>query len=96
VQVQRPLGPADRVRLAPAATRTLGSDLYVNVGGATASVKCLTGSGPELWYAFEAGMTIAEVTQQQVLRTGAPSADVEAHVVQFAASLIDAGLATPA
>lgn len=96
MELQRPLDPSTRVSLAPAATRMLGADLYVNVGGATASVKCITGSGAELWSAFGQGLTIAEVAARHAARTGAPVAEVEADVLRFATVLVEANLAEPA
>ena len=44
------LDPSARLRIVPAATRMLGSDLLVNHGGATAPVQRLVGSGPELLF----------------------------------------------
>jgi hypothetical protein len=93
VEAQRPIDSSARVRLAPAATRMLGADLFVNVGGATAPVKRLMGSGPELWWGFSQGLTIAEVAAQHQARTGVPYADVEARVQRFASELVDANLA---
>lgn len=88
----RPLDASARVTLAPAATRRLGTDLYVNVGGANATVKCLTGSGPELWWSFGQGLTIAEAAALEAARTNTPVVEVEDHVLAFAAVLVEAGL----
>jgi hypothetical protein len=93
VPVPRPLEPSDRLRLAQAATRELGSDLLVSVGGATRPVEQLRGSGPELWRAFGAGSTIGEAAALLAERTEAPEDAVEPHVLEFAASLVSAGLA---
>jgi hypothetical protein len=93
VDGNRPIDTSSRVQLAPAATRRLGTDLYVNAGGATASVKCLTGSGPELWWAFGQGLSIAEAAALHAAGTPVPIAEVEAHVVRFVAVLVDANLA---
>lgn len=87
---------SDWVRLAPAATRVVGSDLLVNAGGATGSVERLVGSGPELWWAFDQGLTLGEAAARLTARTGAPPDVVEAHVLKFAAALVEAGLAEPA
>jgi hypothetical protein len=87
------LEPSDRLRLARCATRRLGADLLVNVGGATGSVERLTGGGPELWGYFGAGLTIADAAARVAERTGAPVADVEPHVLDYAEALVGAGLA---
>ena len=52
MEAERRINRSTRFRLAPAATRRLGSDLLVNAGGATASVQRLMGTGPELWECF--------------------------------------------
>jgi hypothetical protein len=89
------LGPADRVRLVPCATRRLGADLLVNVGGATGRVERLTGVGPELWGYFGAGLTIAEAAARVAERVGDVAAGVESDVLDYAAALVRAGLAEP-
>lgn len=89
---QRPIDRSTRFRLAPAATRQLGSDLLVNAGGATASVQRLMGTGPELWECFARGFTVAEAVVQLAARDGAPD-DLEANVVAFGTSLVRAHLA---
>lgn len=96
MELTRALAPSDRLRLAPAATRALGPDLLVSVGGATRSVERLAGSGPDLWRSFGAGLTIGEAARHLAEQTGAAPARVEAHVVEFAAALVAAGLAEPA
>jgi Coenzyme PQQ synthesis protein D (PqqD) len=89
----RAFEPSDRLRLAPSATRRLGPDLLVNVGGATRPVERLTGTGPELWASFAAGITLGEAAARLAQRAGATLATVEPHVLEFAAALVDAGLA---
>lgn len=91
--LSRPLGPDDRLHLAVAATRRLGADLLVNVGGATRSVERLTGSGPELWQSFGEGLTLGDTAFRLAERTGADLAVVEPHVVAFATRLVEADLA---
>jgi hypothetical protein len=95
VELTRALSPASRLRLAPAATRAIGADLLVSVGGATRPVERLAGSGPELWRAFGDGLTIAEAARLLAERTGSPPERVEAHVLEFAATLIAGDLAEP-
>jgi hypothetical protein len=87
------VGPADRLRLVPCATRRLGDDLLVNVGGATRPVERLTGIGPELWACLGAGLTIAEATARVAARTGATAGTIERQVVDYAEALVRAGLA---
>lgn len=89
----RPLGPDDRLHLAVAATRRLGGDLLVNVGGATRAVERLTGSGPELWQSFGEGLSLGDAAFRLAERTGADLEVVEPHVVAFATRLVDAELA---
>jgi hypothetical protein len=89
----RAIGPSERLRLAPCATRRVGPDLLVNAGGATRPVERLTGSGPELWGSFAAGLTLGEAASRLAERTGAALSTVEPHVLEFAESLIRAGLA---
>ena len=89
----RALEPSDRLRLLPNATRRLGPDLLVSAGGATRPVERLTGTGPELWGSFAAGLTLAEAAARLAQRTGATLASVEPHVLEFAAGLIHARLA---
>jgi hypothetical protein len=84
---------SDRLRLVPSATRRLGPDLLVSVGGATRPVERLTGTGPELWGSFAAGLTLGEAAARLAQRTGATLSTVEPHVLEFAAALVDAGLA---
>jgi hypothetical protein len=95
VELTRDLGPADRLRLAPAATRALGDDLLISVGGATRPVERLAGSAPGLWRSFGDGLTIGEAARQLAERTGAAPDRVEAHVVEFATALVAADLAEP-
>jgi hypothetical protein len=93
VEGSRALGPSDRLRLAPSATRRLGSDLLVSVGGATRPVERLTGTGPEVWQAFAAGLTVRDTATHLAERTGSPVTTVEPNVLEFAHALIRAGLA---
>jgi hypothetical protein len=95
VEGWRALEPSDRLRLAPSATRRLGSDLLVSAGGATRPVERLTGSGPELWSAFAAGLTISEAAAGLAHHTGAAVATVEPQVLAFAEGLVRARLADP-
>ncbi|HZA76189.1 MAG TPA: PqqD family protein [Acidimicrobiales bacterium] len=90
------LRPSDRLRLPPSATRRLGPDLLVSSGGATRPVERLTGSGPELWSSFAAGLTLGEAATRLAQRTGAAASTVEPHVLEFAETLVRAGLAEPA
>ena len=87
------LDPSDRLRLMPSATRQLGPDLLVSAGGATRPVERLTGSGPELWRSFAAGLTLAEAAGRLAQRTGAALTTVEPHVLEFAEALVRTGLA---
>jgi hypothetical protein len=96
MELTRALGPADRLHLRPAATRALGDDLLVSVGGATRPVERLAGSAPELWRSFGAGLSLGEAARQLAERTGAAPERVEAHVVRFATALVAADLAEPA
>ncbi|HEX2562763.1 MAG TPA: PqqD family protein [Acidimicrobiales bacterium] len=89
----RAIEPSDRLRLAPSATRRLGPDLLVSAGGATRPVERLTGSGPELWNAFGAGLTVGEAAARLAQRTGAALTTVEPHVLEFAEALVRAQLA---
>lgn len=82
-----------RLRLEPAATRRLGADLLVNVGGATAPVHRLVGAGSELWWAFAAGLTLREAAAEVGAGTSASAAEVESQVLAFAAELVRVGLA---
>jgi hypothetical protein len=93
VEGTRALEPSDRLHLVPSATRRLGPDLLVSAGGATRSVERLTGSGPELWSAFAAGLTLAEAAARLAQSTGASVTMVEPHVLEFAEALVQAGLA---
>ncbi len=92
MEAQQPIDLSTRFRLAPAATRMLGSDLLVNAGGATASVQRLLGTGPDLWWCFSHGYTVGEAAAHLATRDGAP-ADLEANVVAFGQSLVQANLA---
>jgi Coenzyme PQQ synthesis protein D (PqqD) len=56
-------------------------------------VERLTGTGPELWSSFVAGLTVGEAAARLAQRTGAMLATVEPHVIEFAEALISAGLA---
>jgi len=84
-----------RLRLAPAATRVVGDELLVNVGGATAPVQRLGGIGPYLWEEFAAGHSIGAVVERLRAVTDTPADRVERVVADFAASLVDADLAEP-
>jgi hypothetical protein len=84
--------PARR-RVVGGAPRRLGSDLLVSAGGATRPVERLAGSGPELWRAFAAGLTLGEAAARLAQRTGAEPATVERHVLGFAEALVRARLA---
>jgi hypothetical protein len=79
--------------LVPSATRRLGSDLLVSAGGATRPVERLTGSGPELWSAFAAGLTLGDAAARLAERTGAAVTTVVPHVLEFAEALVHAQLA---
>lgn len=83
------------LRLAPAASRMVGADLLVNVGGSTAFVQRIDGAGAELWSAFADGQTIAEASATLAERTGASPIEVRRVVFAFAAQLIQANLAEP-
>jgi Coenzyme PQQ synthesis protein D (PqqD) len=93
VEGWRALEPSDRLRLVPSATRRLGSDLLVSAGGATRPVERLTGTGPELWSAFAAGLSVGEAAARLAHRTGAAVATVEPRVLEFAEALVRAQLA---
>jgi hypothetical protein len=93
VDGSRALEPSDRLRLVPSATRRLGSDLLVSAGGATRPVERLTGSEPELWSAFAAGLTLGEAAARLAQRGGAAVTAVEPHVLEFAEALVHAQLA---
>lgn len=96
VEGSRALDLSDRLHLAPSATRRLGPDLLVSAGGATGPVERLTGSGPELYGSFAAGLTVAEAAGRLAERTGADVTTVEPHALQFAEALVSAGLAVRA
>jgi len=87
------LEPSDRLRLVPSATRRLGADLLVSAGGAERPVERLTGSGPELWGSFAAGLTLGEAATRLAQRTGAALSAVEPQVLEFAETLVRAQLA---
>lgn len=89
----RALEPSDRLRLVPSATRRLGPDLLVSAGGATRPVERLTGSGPELWGSFAAGLTLGEAAARLAQRTGAALGTIEPQVLEFAEALVRARLA---
>jgi len=93
VEGSRAIDASDRLRLVPSATRRLGSDLLVSAGGATRPVERLTGSGAELWNAFDAGLTVGEAATRLAQRTGAALTTVEPHVLEFAEALLRAQLA---
>jgi hypothetical protein len=95
VEGPRALGPSDRLQLVPCATRRLGTDLLVSAGGATRPVERLTGSGPELWSAFAAGLTLGDAAVRLAERTGVAVSTIEPHVVEFAGALVRARLAAP-
>jgi hypothetical protein len=92
----RALELSDRLHVMPSATRRLGPDLLVSAGGATRPVERLTGSGPELYGAFAAGLTVAEAADRLAERTGAPVTTVQPHALEFAEALVGAGLAVRA
>jgi len=96
VDGSRPLELSDRLHVVPSATRRLGPDLLVSAGGATRPVERLTGSGPELYGAFAAGLTVAEAAARVADRTDTPVDTVQPHVLEFAEALVSAGLALPA
>jgi hypothetical protein len=96
VDESRALEPSDRLRLVPSATRRLGPDLLVSAGGATRPVERLTGSGPELWGSFAAGLTLGEAAARLAQRTGAALGTIEPQVLEFAEALVRARLAEPA
>ena len=87
------LDPSARLRVVPAATRMLGSDLLVNHGGAIAPVQRLVGSGPELWFAFGRGLSIADAANEVSSKLGMAVPGIEDSVLRFAAALVEAGLA---
>lgn len=93
MRLSRPLGPDDRLHLAVAATRGLGADLLVSVGGATRPVEQLTGSGPDLWRSFAEGLSVGDAAFRLAERTGTDLDVVEPHVTAFATRLVEAGLA---
>jgi hypothetical protein len=93
VEGTRALEPSDRLRVVPSAIRRLGPDLLVSTGGAIRPVERLTGSGPELWRAFAAGLTLGEAASRLAESTGASVTTVEPHVLEFAEALIQAELA---
>jgi hypothetical protein len=93
VEGSQALEPSDRLWLVHCATRRLGPDLLVSAGGATRPVERLTGSGPELWGSFAAGLTLAEAAARLSQRTGARLTIVEPRVLEFADALIRTGLA---
>ena len=92
----RPFLPGDVVCLEPAATRTLVSGLLVSAGGAEGPVEALVGTGPELYAAFAAGLTIAEAAAGLAASTGREVGEVEPHVIAFAAQLVEKCLAAAA
>jgi hypothetical protein len=93
VEPEVALDPSARLRIVPAATRTFGSDLLINRGGATAPVQRLVGSGPELWFAFGRGLTITEAANEVSSKLGMVVPGIEDSVLRFAAALVEAGLA---
>ncbi|MGH9227170.1 MAG: PqqD family protein [Acidimicrobiales bacterium] len=93
MEALRAVEPSDRLRLVPCATRRLGADLLVSAGGATRPVERLTGTGPEVWGYFAAGLTLGDAAARLAQRTGADRATVEPHVMEFAEALLRAGLA---
>jgi hypothetical protein len=94
VDARPPIDLSTRLQLIPAATRTLGDDLLVNAGGATASVQRLLGTGPELWWCFARGLSVGEAVAHIAGIEGAP-ADIEANVGEFASALVRTRLAEP-
>jgi len=92
----RPFLPGDVVLLEPAATRTLGYGLLVNAGGAERPVEALVGTGPALYAAFAAGLTIAEAAADLATSTGQDTEEVEPHVIAFATQLVEKCLAAAA
>ena len=93
VATSRPLGPSDRLQLAPCATRALGDTLLVSAGGATQPVQQLTPSGSTLWRYFEAGLSLRDATDRWAAGLGTPTAEVEQDVQQFATMLVELRLA---
>lgn len=91
-----PLEPADRLRLAPCATRRLDNDLLVSAAGATRPVERLSGTGPALWRSFGRGLTVRGAALLLAEETGARLVRVEPHVLLFARRLVEAGLAVRA
>jgi hypothetical protein len=89
----RALEPSDRLQLLPCATRRLGADLLVNVGGVTTPVERLTGRGPELWGYLGAGLTLADAAARVADGLGTSVASVEPYVLDYAEALVRAGLA---
>ena len=92
---QLDLGPSTRLEFRPAATRMIGADLLVNVGGATGPVQRLDGAGPEIWKAFTGGQTIAEAATALAKRGGTSPSQAVRIVHDFAAELVRVGLAEP-
>jgi hypothetical protein len=92
----RPFLPGDVVRLEPAATRTLGAGLLVSAGGAERPVEALVGTGPDLYAAFAAGLTIAEAAASLAESTGSDIDEIEPHVIAFASQLVEKQLAKAA
>ena len=92
---QPDLGPSSRLEFRPAATRMIGADLLVNVGGATGLVQRLDGAGPEIWKAFAGGQTIAEAATTLADRAGTSPSQAVRIVHDFATELVRAGLAEP-
>lgn len=95
MQTPGALDPEVRLQTKPAATRALGSDLLVNVGGSTAPVHRLMGIGGELWWAFAEGLTVGEVATRIAAEKGASVSEVQPHVARFAADLVRSELAEP-
>jgi hypothetical protein len=56
-------------------------------------VERLTGSGPALWYAFAAGLTVAEASARLAQRSGTAITAVQPEVLRFAEALVRAQLA---
>ena len=53
----------------------------------------LVGSGPELWFAFGRGLSIADAANEVSSKLGMAVPGIEDSVLRFAAALVEAGLA---
>lgn len=89
----RELSPSTRLVLRPAATRIVGDELFVSVGGAATPVRRLNGLAPMLWEAFARGRSIAEAAQDLANRAGASPSRTMPLVHDFAMELVRNDLA---